>query len=351
MTLYESLQLDPYVLKQNIKQAKNTQEKSFFYKALLLRDILLVGFATLFIGFITSFFGSANASLAVVLFCILLSLRFVDFGYKMSHSIVSLATVFLILFMVPLISRIDLIVLKWLVNFIAILTIFVLTGSNPKMGNPGLYSFSYLFLVGTSQMLDTNELKMRGLLLLVSFVAFSIILFIKHRQKNNQISFITDFVGKNPFSKRNLWLIYYALGVSLILVLGEFVPLERFMWVTFAFSSLLSVYENKFIKERFVDRLVGVVIGSFLFGILNQFIPAAALAIMSGLALGLCSTYKYKCVFNSFGALSTASILFGLHSSINIRIIDNFVGLALAILYYLMSKKIYKKYLYSNSTS
>ena len=351
MTFYESLQLDPYVLKQNIKQAKNTQEKSFFYKALLLRDVLLVGFATIFIGFITSFFGSANASLAVVLFCILLSLRFVDFGYKMSHSIISLATVFFILFMVPLISSVDLVALKWLINFIAILTIFILTGSDPKMGNPGLYSFSYLFLVGTSQRLDTNELKMRGLLLLLSFVAFSIILFVKHQQKNRNISFIEDFIGKNPFSKRNLWLVYYALGVSLILLLGEIISLERFMWVTFAFSSLISGYENNYVKERFIDRIVGVIIGSFLFGILNQFIPAAVLAISSGLALGLCSTYKYKSMFNSFGALSTASILFGLHSSINIRIVDNFVGLTLAYLYYLMSKKIYKRYLYNNSIS
>jgi hypothetical protein len=349
MTFYESLQLDPYVLKQNIKQAKDTQEKSFFYKVLLLRDILLVAFATIFIGFITSFFGTVNASLAVVLFCILLSLRFVDFGYKISHSIISLATVFFILFMIPLISSIDALAIKWLINFIGILTIFMLTGSNPKMGNPGLYSFSYLFLVGTSQQLNINELKMRGILLFLSFLIFSIILFVKHKDKNRDISFISDFIGEDFFSKRNFWLTYYALGVSLILLFGEFIPLERFMWVTFAFSSLISGFEDDFVKERFIDRIIGVIIGSFLFGVLNQFIPAAVLAIMSGLALGLCSTYKYKSLFNYFGALSTASILLGLQSSINIRIIDNFIGLTLAYFYYIISKKLYTNYLYSNS--
>lgn len=343
MTFYESLQLDPYVLKQHIKQAKNTKEKSFYYKALFVRSILLVGFASLFIGLIAFLCGSVNASLAVVLFCILLSIRFVDFGYKISHSIVSLAIVFSILFMIPLINSIDLLTIKWLINFIAILTIFMLTGSNPKMGNPGLYSFSYLFLMGTAQKLDSNELKMRGVLLFVSFLFFSVILFIKHKQKNKDKPFIADFIGENILSKRNLWLTYYALGVSLILLVGEHIPLERFMWVTFAFSSLISGYEDNLIKERFIDRIVGVIIGSILFGVFNQFIPAMVLAITSGLALGLTTTYRYKSVFNSFGALSTASLLFGLQSSINIRIVNNLIGLTLAYLYFISSKTLFKK--------
>lgn len=346
MTFYESLQLDPYVLKQHIKQAKDTKEKSFFYKALFARTILLVGFASLFIGLITFFFGSMNASMAVVLFCILLSIRFVDFGYKISHSIISLAIVLFILFMVPLINTIDLLTVKWFINFVAILTIFMLTGSNPKMGNPGLYSFSYLFLVGTAQDLNFDELKSRALLLVLSFFCFSVILFMKHKQKNNDTSFIADFIGEDIFSKRNLWLINYAFGVSLILLVGEYIPLNRFMWVTFAFSSLISGYENDFIKERFIDRIIGVIIGSILFGIFNQFIPATVLAVISGLALGLTTTYRYKSIFNSFGALSTASILFGLQSSINIRIINNLVGLTLAYLYFIVSKQLYKKYKY-----
>lgn len=344
MTFYESLQLDPYVLKQNIKKAKNTKERTFFYKALFTRSILLVVFASLFIGLITFLFGTANASLAVVLFCILLSIRFVDFGYKMSHSITSLAIVFFILFMIPLINSIDLLTIKWLINFIAILTIFMLTGSNPKMGNPGLYSFSYLFLMGTAQKLDINELKIRGVLLILSFLLFSVILFMKHKQKNSDKSFIANFIGEDILSKRNLWLTNYALGVSLILLVGEHIPLDRFMWVTFAFSSLISGYEDDFIKERFIDRIIGVIMGSFLFALFNQFVPATVLAVISGFALGLTTTYRYKSIFNSFGALSTASILFGLQSSINIRIINNLVGLTLAYLYFILSKQLYKKY-------
>lgn len=45
MNFYQSLQLDPFVLKQQMKNATSSKEKHFFIKVLVVRDILLVAFA------------------------------------------------------------------------------------------------------------------------------------------------------------------------------------------------------------------------------------------------------------------------------------------------------------------
>lgn len=344
MNFYQAMQFDPFLLTQKIRHARSQGERRFFIKALVLRDLLLVAFAIIFVSGLSSIFGQENQSLAVVLFCIFLSIRFVDFGYKVTQSLGGLGIVLLILFVLPFVSEITLPLIKWLINFAALLAIFVITGSHPKMGNPGLYSFSYIFLMGTMQAENVVRIGARAQLLLFAFAGFALIFFMKHRQKHRGKTLASEYIGETFFSRRNLWLVYYALGVSLILLLGDFLSFKRFMWVGFAFSSLLSGYEAVDLKERFFDRLLGVVLGTLLFALSVQWIPVKILGVLGGLALGFCSFYRHKTIFNCFGALSTASVLFGLQTSITMRIIDNVIGLSLGSLYYFTMKRIRQKF-------
>lgn len=97
-------------------------------------------------------------------------------------------------------------------------------------------------------------------------------------------------------------MLIYAFGISLLIVAGEYVPFQRLMWAGFAFSSIVSSYGLMSIgfKERAVDRIIGSLIGCVLFIGISQFIPFNWVGILGGLALGVCSTYRYKTVFNSF---------------------------------------------------
>ena len=45
-------------------------------------------------------------------------------------------------------------------------------------------------------------------------------------------------VTENGFNQRNIWFGYYALGISLLLFIGTHLQIDRFMWATFASSSL-----------------------------------------------------------------------------------------------------------------
>ena len=101
MSFYDALQLDPAALKARIWASESQREKNFFRLALLSRALLLVGFAILFIGAGTSLFGAENSPMAVVLFCMLLSIRFVNFSYCIRDSLLALAASLAVLLLAP----------------------------------------------------------------------------------------------------------------------------------------------------------------------------------------------------------------------------------------------------------
>ena len=106
MKFYDMLQLDPSMLKPKIKESKTAKEKWYFIFTLIVRALLIVCFATLFIGVLSNIFGAENAPMAVVLFVIMLSIRFVNFRYCIQDSLVTLAIVLLILLFVPILALI-----------------------------------------------------------------------------------------------------------------------------------------------------------------------------------------------------------------------------------------------------
>jgi len=343
MSFYDKLQLDPYALKQLIHTNNSSTERKKLFFVMLFRSVLLVSFAIAFIGAINLIFGVENQYLAVILFCMLLSIRFVHFGYKLSQSIIGLGLILSVFFLIPLVPLINSIFLKIIVNFLLLGMILLLTSDNPKMGNPGLYSFAFVFLSGTSIRLNQSQLVSRGSLLFLFFGLFSILFIMKHGKKHIQRSLQNTLLEQGLFSKKNLWLIYYAFGISLILMLGYLTNIKRYMWVGIAFSSLISIYELSDVKGRLIDRLVGVVTGSILFILMAQLIPVSMLGILGGVALGLCTTYRFKNVFNCFGALALATTLFGNSQAVILRISNNLLGLLLGVAYLLIGRKIYEK--------
>lgn len=212
--------------------------------------------------------------------------------------------------------------------------ILLLTSYEPKMGNPGLYSFSYVFLTGTSIKLTTPQLQSRFALIVTTAIVFSIIFIYKHHAKKLNSSIKEKLFENGAFDKKNLWLLTYALGISVIILFGDIFSIRRFMWVGIAFSSLISIYEQTDIKQRLLDRIIGVVAGSILFFILAIVIPPTALGIIGGVSLGLCTTYRFKNIFNCFGALSLAATIYGVPSASILRIENNLLGLILGLIYF-----------------
>ena len=101
MRFYDALQMDPSILKRKIAACDANDEKAYYWIAMAVRSILIVAFAIVFISLLSSAFGSENTPLVVVIFCMMLGIRFVNFEYCIGDSLVTLAAVLAILVLAP----------------------------------------------------------------------------------------------------------------------------------------------------------------------------------------------------------------------------------------------------------
>ena len=338
MRFYDALQLDPGALKHRIRTAESPAERHKMQAAIVLRSFLIVAFAMVIIAPIASLFGAENNPVAVALFCILLSIRFVDFGYCIRDSLRNFGLVFVLLLTAPVLASLVHPILATLIHFGALFLILRMTCEQPEMGNGGLYGFAYVYLAGNPVV---GELFWkRALLLLLGYVLCGAILYVKHRHKHDGVRFRDIAAAFTLADRKNRWQLRLALGVSLALGLGYLFHIERFMWAGFAASSLLSSYSDvNGVRERLSHRICGVVVGSLLFFVVYELLPPSLhslLGPLGGVCLGFCTDYRFKTALNCFGALLLASGMYGSHGAVLLRIANNLVGVVFGFLIMLL---------------
>lgn len=335
MNFYNALQMDPSILKRKIAQCETGKEKSFYWFAMAVRSVLIVAFAIVFISLLAKLFGQENTPLAVALFCIMLGIRFVNFEYCIGDSLLTLAGAIAILLFVPSIVTAVHPLAMIPIHFIAFFLLIYITTQRPELGNGGIYSFAYVYLVGNP--VYGSALTQRALMAIAGYIICGTILFIKHRGMHKTVRFhhvVLKFSLKNLV---NLWQLRMALGVSLVLTAGQAFGIERFMWMGFACASLLSEYPysgNTF--KRFRQRIAGVLAGSVLFFIIYQLTPESFHSLMGpigGLCLGFCTDYKYKTAMNCFGALMLGAGIYGIHGAVLLRIADTILGVVFGLVF------------------
>ena len=332
---YDALQMDPSILKRKIAQCETKKEKGYYWLAMATRSVLVVAFAIAFISFLSGVFGADNTPMAVALFCIMLGIRFVNFEYCIGDSMVTLAAALGILLLVPsLVSAVS----PWLmipIHFAAFFAMLYMTTQRPELGNGGLYSFAYVYLVGNP--VTGEALIRRAELTVVGYLICGAILFIKHQNMYRETRFhhvVREFSLTNVV---HLWQFRMALGVSLVLTAGSAFGVERFMWMGFACASLLSEYPySGNTTVRFWQRIIGAIAGSCAFFVLYQLTPEALHPMMGplgGLCLGFCTDYRYKTAMNCFGALMLGAGIYGIQGVVVLRIVDTVLGVVFGLVF------------------
>jgi len=345
LKFYDLLQLDPAGLKRLIDKSESKKQRGFLWAAMFFRSILLVLFAIVFIAPLSSVFGKENNAMAVSMFCILLAVRFVDFGYCIKDSLINLGIVFLLLLISPVLSYYVNPLFAFFIHFLSYIVILFITCDKPEMGNGGLYSFAYVFLCGNP--VQGVLFFKRFLLTCFCFLICAAVFYKKHKGKHTDISFQSKIKQFDFYTKKHQWQIRMALGISFILTLGAFFQLERYMWIGFACGSLLSDhnFETK-LKEKSMHRILGVLAGSALFYVLYMLMPKSMhsmIGIFGGILLGLCSQYKHKTVLNCLGALMAATGIYGIQEAVILRITDNLIGVVFAFLFFFVYEFLMEK--------
>ena len=207
---YNALQMDPSVLKRRIAACGTKGEKAFYWAAMAVRSALIVAVAILFISLLSGLFGADNTPLAVMLFCMLLGIRFVDFDYCIADSMAALGAALAILTLAPCAAAALAPVLVAPLHFIACFALLLLTCQRPEMGNGGIYNFAYIYLAGNP--VAGQALARRGMMALAGYLLCGAILFVKHRKRNPDACFHHRLRRFDLARPECLWQLRMALG-------------------------------------------------------------------------------------------------------------------------------------------
>ena len=179
----------------------------------------------------------------MVIFCILLTVRFVDFGYCLRSSLINFFIIFVLLTFSPCIAQSVNPAWGFLINFLSIGFIVISACHEPLYGGAGLYLFAYMFLYGNP--VGGHLLVLRVFEMLLGCLLCGIIFYINHRKKDYGKTFsqiVKDFSLFGPLGK---WQFQVTLGLSLGILVGELLQVDRIMWVGCACLTVLSQYGER----------------------------------------------------------------------------------------------------------
>lgn len=326
MTFYQELQLNQAGSKELIRNSQNTREKLKHTAIYIFKIFLTMIFCMAFVIAYSKFFGNPNSIVGVVVLLFILVFRNVDLSMKTSHAIPSLIAIFAILAFGPQLSNTSNILVELLVNIVCIFLLMFLGCYNVKMYNHSTLVLGYLLLYGYNVSGDFYIKRLEGLA--VGAIITGIIYYRKHKKKTYDLKiahFIEEF---NIKSDRTKWQLSLTIAISSILLISRLIHLPRPMWAGIAVMSIITPFPNGQ-KERVKGRVLGNILGAVLVFIIYKYFPDVIysnIGIIGGIGVGLSATYGFQSIFNTFGAISVASTIFGFPAAIFYRIFNNIFG-------------------------
>lgn len=336
-SFYQLLQLGPHQMKAKIKAQPKGQRKKYIFN-MIVRNLLIVIFAIVFVGGASAIFGKNNTSVAVAFFCILLQSRYVNYGYRIKDSLINLAVMSAIFAIDSQIAPKLPIILSLIANLIFFSIIILMTCDNPLLGNVAVYVDSYLF---TTFMGPENfhELKLRFIEVIIGFLICAYSLYKNNKNKDKTTTFIDKLKTFDIYSDKTQWQIKVIVGLSLVLCVSQLLHIDRYFWVAIAGLSVFAPFGKFSMIKRVIARIFGVIVGSFLFLLLSSVVPSSFVSLigpLGGFLIGFSTTYHWNSAFNCFGALSLATSIYGLRFSLILRITNNLIGCVISFIFVLI---------------
>lgn len=332
MTFYQELQLSSVGSKQLIKSTQDKKEKLRHILIYNFKVYLVMVFCVAVVTLFTKITGSDNSVVGVTVLLAVLVLRQADFGIKTTHGLISIAGIFLILMVGPRFTNTLAPIPAFVVNVICILLLMILGCHNVIMYNHSTFVLGYLLLQGYDVTGRTYVLRVAGL-----FFGMVLCMFIFYKNQRNrpyQRKFIDLFKEFNIHSARSRWYVRLSVIVSSAMLIMSLLGIPRAMWAGIACMSVCLPFQSDGIK-RAPDRGIFNVVGCLIFMGLYFVLPKSMypyIGMIGGIGVGYSAGYAWQTVFNTFGALSIASGIFGMPMAVMLRIGANVLGSAYTIL-------------------
>ena len=304
MTFYQELQLSSVASKQLIKATEDKKER---YRHILIYNFkvyLVMAFCVAVVSLYSHFTGNNNSVVGVTVLLAVLVLRQADFGIRTTHGLASIVGIFGILIAGPKLSNMVSPVPAFFINIVCILLLMILGCHNVIMYNHSTFVLGYLLLQGYD--VTGQEYLYRVAGLLVGMVLCMAIFYKNQKNRPYRRSFLDLFREFDISSARNRWYIRLSLVVSSAMLFMSLLGLPRAMWAGIASMSVC-----------------------LPFVILYLVLPESMypyIGMIGGIGVGYSAGYAWQTAFNTFGALSIASGLFGMPYAVALRIGANVFG-------------------------
>ena len=326
MDFYQQLQLSSIGSKQWIKGAKDSKEK---HKRILIYNFkvyLVMAFCVAVVTLYSKITGNDNSVVGVTVLLAVLVLRQADFGIRTTHGLLSIAGIFGILIIGPRLSNMVSPVPAFFVNAVSILLLMILGCHNVIMYNHSTFVLGYLLLMGYDVTGKAYLLRVEGLL--VGMFLCMVIFYKNQKNRPYRRTFLDLFREFDVRSARNWWYIKLTLIVSSALLIVSLLGWPRAMWAGIACMSVCLPFHEDSV-ERAKRRGPFNIVGCMIFLVLYHVLPESMypyIGMIGGIGVGYSAGYAWQTVFNTFGALSIASGLFGAGTAVALRIIFNVMG-------------------------
>ena len=347
MTFYQELQLSSVGSKQLIKNTTDKKEKRRHILIYNFKVYLVMAFCVAVVTLFSKIFGADNSVPGVVVLLAVLVLRQADFGVRTSHGLLCIAGIFGILIAGPRITNMMHPVPAFFVNVACILILMIFGCHNVIMYNHSTFVLGYLLLQGYD--VTGQEYLYRVAGLLVGMVLCMAIFYKNQKNRPYRRKFSHLFQEFNIHSARSRWYIKLTFIVSSAMLIMSLLGLPRAMWAGIACMSVCLPFTNDCVA-RSGKRWMFNIVGGLLFVVLYTVLPKsmyAYIGIIGGIGVGYSAGYSWQTVFNTFGALSIASGLFGMPYAVALRIGANLFGSVYTVL---CNKLFDKAHAYFHST-
>ena len=214
----------------------------------------------------------------------------------------------------------------FLIHFICIMAIMILSCHNVIMSNQSTFILGYLLFYGCDVTGHDYVLRLYGLF--VGAIICSLVFYKNHKNRAFRRGFSHLFKEFHIFSTRNNWYLRLSLGISSAMLIGELIHMPRVMWIGIATMSVMLPF-SKDMKYRISRRGPFNVLGCIIFLLLHRILPSDIfqwIGLIGGVGVGYSAGYSWQTVFNTFGALYIAEGMFGLKNAIILRIFANIFG-------------------------
>lgn len=345
MTFYQELQLSSVGSKQLIKNTTDKKEKRRHILIYNFKVYLVMAFCVAVVTLFSKIFGADNSVPGVVVLLAVLVLRQADFGVRTSHGLLCIAGIFGILIAGPRITNMLHPVPAFFVNVACILILMIFGCHNVIMSNQSTFVLGYLLLQGYD--VSGHAYVLRVISLLIGMGICMAVFYKNQKNRPYRRTFLDLFREFNLRSARNWWYVRLTVIVSTALLIMSLLGLPRAMWAGIACMSVCLPFSSDLVARA---KLRGPynILGSLIFVVLYLVLPKSMypyIGIIGGIGVGYSAGYAWQTVFNTFGALSIASNLFGMTGAVILRIGAN----VFASVYTVVMDKLLNKF-FENST-